>query len=69
MLLVALLVPLLIGMFGCGAVTPGGDVSGVPDSTVGDWRWPSGTISTGGRIDLFREQNWTQPPSGRVGAR
>ena len=49
--------------------TPGGEYSGVPDSTVGDWRFPTGTVSTGGRIDLFREQNWTQAPGGRISAR
>ncbi len=34
----------------------GGQYSGVPDSTVGDWRQPQGTLSTGGVIRLNREQ-------------
>ena len=66
--LIAALIALL-PLAGCGAVQAGGQYSGVPDSTVGDWRFPTGTVSTGGRIDLFREQNWTQAPSGRVSAR
>ncbi len=33
----------------------GGQYSGVPDGTVGDWRRPQGTISTGGVIQLNRE--------------
>jgi hypothetical protein len=41
---------------GCGAITPGGEFSGVPDTTVGDWRNPTGTISTSGVIRLNREQ-------------
>ena len=59
----------LLPLAGCAAVQAGGQYSGVPDSTVGDWRFPTGTVSTGGRIDLFREQNWNQAPSGRVSAR
>ena len=47
---------ILLGLAGCGAVQAGGQYSGVPDSTVGDWRFPAGTISTGGRIDLNRER-------------
>jgi len=50
----ALLLVLLLA--GCGAVQAGGQYSGVPDGTVGDWRFPSGSISTGGRIDLNRER-------------
>jgi hypothetical protein len=48
---------LLLALFlaGCGAVQAGGQYSGVPDSTVGDWRFPAGTLSTGGRINLNRE--------------
>ena len=49
---------LLLLLAGCGVVTPGGDVSGVPDTVVGDWRMPMGTLSTSGRIDLHRESNW-----------
>jgi hypothetical protein len=37
-------------------IRAGGQYSGVPDSTVGDWRQPLGTLSTGGTIRLFREQ-------------
>ena len=59
----------LLAVASCGSVQAGGDVSGVPDTTVGDWRFPIGTQSTGGGISLFREQNWTQAPSGRVSAR
>jgi hypothetical protein len=51
------LVLALAAAAGCGPIVPGGD-SGVPDSTVGDWRQPSGEISTGGRIQLYRENNW-----------
>ena len=58
-----------LALAGCGAVVPGGEYSGVPDSTVGDWRWPIGTLSTGGRIDLYREGNWTSVPGGRIGGR
>ena len=36
-------------------IRAGGQYSGVPDSTVGDWRQPLGTLSTGGTIRLFRE--------------
>jgi len=46
----------LLGVAACGAVEAGGAASGVPDTTVGDWRFPSGAISTGGRIDLNRER-------------
>lgn len=49
---------LLFVLGGCGAVQPGGQYSGVPDTTVGDWRWPSGTISTGGEIRLERERGF-----------
>lgn len=37
-------------------IRAGGEYSGVPDSTVGDWRYPSGTLSTGGAIRLNRER-------------
>ncbi len=43
---------------GCGVVRPGGQYSGVPDTTVGNWATPIGTLSTSGRIDLFRERGW-----------
>ncbi|MBX9702470.1 MAG: hypothetical protein K2X74_23740 [Acetobacteraceae bacterium] len=66
---IALPALLLIGALGIAACVAGGEYSGVPDSTVGDWRFPSGTVSTSGRIDLFREQNWTQAPGGRISAR
>ncbi len=36
-------------------IRAGGQYSGVPDSTVGDWRQPLGTLSTGGDIRLGRE--------------
>lgn len=55
-------------LLAAAACTPGGEYSGVPDSTVGDWRWPSGTTSTSGRIDLYREGGWTAPPAGRTDA-
>ena len=51
----ALCLALVLLLAACGVVTPGGRYSGVPDSTVGDWRQPSGTISTGGTIRLNRE--------------
>jgi hypothetical protein len=54
---IALLVLLLLA--GCSGDAPllraGGQYSGVPDSTVGDWRQPQGTLSTGGVIRLNRE--------------
>ena len=37
-------------------IRAGGQYSGVPDSTVGDWRYPAGTLSTGGAIRLNRER-------------
>jgi hypothetical protein len=37
-------------------IRAGGQYSGVPDSTVGDWRQPQGTISTDGVIRLNRER-------------
>ena len=37
-------------------IRPGGQYSGVPDTTVGDWRSPLGTMSTGGTIRLNRER-------------
>ncbi len=43
---------------GCGVVRAGGQYSGVPDTTVGDWRQPLGTMSTDGTIRLFRERAW-----------
>ena len=39
-------------------IRAGGQYSGVPDTTVGDWRQPLGTMSTGGSIRLNRESNW-----------
>jgi hypothetical protein len=36
-------------------IRAGGQYSGVPDTTVGDWRQPLGTMSTGGDIRLGRE--------------
>jgi hypothetical protein len=60
----ALLLPLLLGACtgpdGAPLIRPGGQYSGVPDSTVGDWRQPLGTLSTGGTIRLGREM----PPGG-----
>ena len=52
-----LLVPLgaCYGPDGEPLIRPGGQYSGVPDSTVGDWRQPLGTMSTGGTIRLGRE--------------
>jgi len=49
---------LALALIGCGLVRPGGRYSGVPDSTVGDWRQPLGTMSTGGSIHLYREGGW-----------
>ena len=55
---------LLLLLFSLGAcygpngeplIRPGGQYSGVPDSTVGDWRQPLGTLSTDGTIRLGRE--------------
>lgn len=60
---------LLLSLALLPSCVPGGDVSGVPDTTVGDWRFPMGTLSTSGRVDLYREQGWTQQPGGRVSAR
>jgi hypothetical protein len=39
-------------------IRAGGQYSGVPDTTVGDWRQPLGTMSTGGSIRLHRESGW-----------
>jgi hypothetical protein len=36
-------------------IRAGGQYSGVPDTTVGDWRQPLGTMSTDGTIRLGRE--------------
>ncbi len=36
-------------------IRAGGRYSGVPDSTVGDWRQPLGTLSNDGTIRLGRE--------------
>ena len=36
-------------------IRAGGRYSGVPDSTVGDWRQPLGTFSNDGTIRLGRE--------------
>ena len=54
----ALLLVVLLAACTGGAplLRAGGQYSGVPDSTVGDWRWPAGTLSTGGVIRLNREQ-------------
>ncbi len=60
---------LLSSLAALPSCVPGGEASGFPDSTVGDWRFPMGTLSTGGRVDLFREQGWTQPPTANIGAR
>lgn len=46
------------GPGGAPLIRPGGQLSGVPDSTVGDWRQPQGTLSTGGTIRLYREGGW-----------
>lgn len=43
-------------------IRAGGQYSGVPDTTVGDWRQPLGTMSTDGTIRLGREN-----PPGRDG--
>ena len=44
------------GPDGAPLIRAGGQYSGVPDSTVGDWRQPQGTLSTGGAIRLNRER-------------
>jgi hypothetical protein len=67
--LTAAAVLLLSSLAALPSCVPGGEASGFPDTTVGDWRFPMGTLSTGGRVDLFREQDWTQPPGARIGAR
>ncbi len=55
---------LLLLLFSLGAcygpngeplIRAGGQYSGVPDSTVGDWRQPLGTLSNDGTIRLGRE--------------
>ena len=57
LLLAALvLLPACTGPDGTPLIRAGGQYSGVPDSTVGDWRQPQGTLSTGGTIRLNREQ-------------
>ena len=60
LLLVAALLLLSLGACTGPDGTPwlraGGQYSGVPDSTVGDWRQPQGTISTDGAIRLNRER-------------
>ena len=53
-----LLLVALVALSGCHMVTPGGEFSGVPDTTVGDWRYPLGTLSTDGTIRLRRETGW-----------
>ena len=44
-------------------IRAGGQYSGVPDTAVGDWLQPLGTMSTDGTIRLGREN-----PPGREGA-
>jgi hypothetical protein len=53
-----LLLVALAALAGCHMITPGGEFSGVPDTTVGDWRHPLGTLSTDGTIRLHRETGW-----------
>lgn len=55
LLLLTLLLPGCTGPGGVPLLRAGGQYSGVPDSTVGDWRQPQGTLSTGGTIRLNRE--------------
>ena len=52
-----LLVPLgaCYGPNGEPLIRAGGQYSGVPDTTVGDWRAPLGTMSAGRTIRLNRE--------------
>ncbi|GGC32567.1 hypothetical protein GCM10011504_08450 [Siccirubricoccus deserti] len=52
---IILLALLLLAACGPGGLRAGGQYSGVPDTTVGDWRSPLGTLSTGGTITLNRE--------------
>jgi hypothetical protein len=54
-LLLLILLPACTGSGGAPLFRAGGQYSGVPDSTVGDWRQPQGTLSTGGTIRLNRE--------------
>ena len=56
-LLLLLLLPLgaCTGPNGEPLIRAGGRYSGVPDTTVGDWRQPLGTMSTDGTIRLGRE--------------
>jgi hypothetical protein len=55
------LLPLLLPLGACTGpngeplIRAGGQYSGVPDTTVGDWRQPLGTMSTDGTIRLGRE--------------
>lgn len=55
--LIALLCAILVAACSGGSplLRAGGQYSGVPDTTVGDWRYPAGTLSTGGVIVLDRE--------------
>jgi hypothetical protein len=55
--LLLLLLPLgaCTGPNGEPLIRAGGQYSGVPDTTVGDWRQPLGTMSTDGTIRLGRE--------------
>ena len=47
-------------------IRAGGQYSGVPDSMVGDWRQPLGTMSTGGSIRLGREAPYSDGPVRRL---
>ena len=53
-----LLLPLgaCYGADGQPLIRAGGQYSGVPDTTVGDWRSPLGTMSNSGTISLNRER-------------
>jgi hypothetical protein len=54
-LLLLILLPACADSGGAPLFRAGGRYSGVPDSTVGDWQHPLGTLSTGGTIQLNRE--------------
>jgi len=54
--LVAVLSVLVVAACGPGGVRAGGRYSGVPDTTVGNWVTPAGTMSTDGTIVLDRER-------------
>jgi hypothetical protein len=47
----------------CGAITPGGEYSGIPDTRMGNWRgdMETGSISTSGVIRSNRDGYLIRP--------